>query len=125
MYTGENFHHRALSLAGDEAQDGPLGKLDCLQPDKKYLTAMWPLLDLFEGSDNIEPFSTAPNNFKSLSPIEGSGGGGSVGGAVASNTRGPGFESRHRQNFINQSQLYNRDTEKTKIKKKRPRMAHL
>ena len=46
MYTGENLHHGALSLAGDEAQDGPLGKLDCLQPDKKYLTAMWPLLNL-------------------------------------------------------------------------------
>ena len=34
MYTGENLHHGALSLAGDEAQDGPLGKLDCFFQNK-------------------------------------------------------------------------------------------
>ena len=44
--------------------------------------------------------------------------GGSVGRAVASDSRGPRFESCHRQNFTVNS------IEKTKIKKKRPGMAH-
>ena len=47
----------------------------------------------------------------------------SVGRAVASNTRGPRFESSHRQNFywkIVYYQLYWKD----KINKKRPGMAH-
>ena len=49
---------------------------------------------------------------------------GSVGRAVASDTRGPQFESRHRQNFT--LNLYLPLTlEKTKTKKKRPEMAHL
>ena len=48
---------------------------------------------------------------------------GSVGRAVASNTRDPRFESRYRQNFI--YQLHNQFTEKTKLKKKRSGMAHL
>ena len=39
-------------------------------------------------------------------------GGGSVGRAVASNTRDPRFESRHRHIFI--YQLYNNNTEKMK-----------
>ena len=51
-------------------------------------------------------------------------GGGSVGRAVASNSRDPQFESHHRQNFI--YQLYNTNiVEETKVKKKRPGMAHL
>ena len=45
-------------------------------------------------------------------------GGGSVGRVVASNTRDSRFESQHRQNFS--YQLYNRNTEKTKTKKRRP-----
>ena len=49
---------------------------------------------------------------------------GSVGRAVASDTRDPQFVSHHWQNFIYQFiyQLYNR---KDKIKKKRPGMGHL
>ena len=43
-------------------------------------------------------------------------GGGSVGGAVASNTRDTQFELHHRQNFIHE--LNNKNTEKAKIKKK-------
>ena len=50
-------------------------------------------------------------------------GDGSVGRAVASNTKDPRFESRYRQNFI--YQLHNQFTEKTKLKKKRSGMAHL
>ena len=46
---------------------------------------------------------------------------GSVGRTVASDTRDPRFESSHRQKFVN-CQLC---IEKTKIKKKRPGMAHL
>ena len=45
---------------------------------------------------------------------------GSIGRAVASDTRGPPFESSHQQNFI---QPVFTD-KKTKIKKKRPAMAH-
>ena len=41
---------------------------------------------------------------------------GSVGRAVASDTRGPQFESSHRQNFINTFTI--NCIEKTKIKKK-------
>ena len=49
---------------------------------------------------------------------------GSGGGrAVASDTTDPRFKSRHWQNFI--YQFDNQNTEKTKIKKKRPGMAHL
>ena len=49
---------------------------------------------------------------------------GSVGRAVASNTRGPRFESSHRQNLY--WTLFTVSCqEKTKIKKKRPGMAHL
>ena len=51
-----------------------------------------------------------------LKPTMGNGGG-SVGRAIASDTRDPWFEFCHRQNFI--YQLYNQNTEKTKIKKKR------
>ena len=51
------------------------------------------------------------------------GGGGSVDGAVASNTRDTRFEFHHGQNFFHE--LNNINTEKTKIKKKRPGMAHL
>ena len=48
---------------------------------------------------------------------------GSVGGAVASNTRGSQFESGHRQNFIHLFTI--KCIEKTKInKKRRPGMAH-
>ena len=53
----------------------------------------------------------------------GSGGGGSVGRAVASDTSDPQFESRHRQYLF--YQLYNQNTEKTKIKNKRLGKAHL
>ena len=49
---------------------------------------------------------------------------GSVGRAVASNSRGPPFESSHRQEFIYWTFTVNR-IEKTKVKKKRPGMAHL
>ena len=47
---------------------------------------------------------------------------GSVGRAVASNTRDPRFESQHGQNFIYQLYIYK---EKTKIKKKMQGMVHL
>ena len=45
---------------------------------------------------------------------------GSVGRAVASDTRGPRFESSHRQKFINTKHLYtvNCVLKKTKIKEK-------
>ena len=44
-----------------------------------------------------------------------------VGRAVASNARGPGFESSHRQTFISDIYLFTVNCiEKTKIKKKRP-----
>ena len=43
----------------------------------------------------------------------------SVGRAVASDTRGPRFESSHRQNFISNTNCI----EKTKIKKERSEMA--
>ena len=49
------------------------------------------------------------------------GGCGLVGRAVAYNTRGPRFESSHWQKFV-YCQLH---IETTKIKKKRPGMAHL
>ena len=52
---------------------------------------------------------------------------GSVGRAVTSNTRGPRFESSHRQKFINIEQLLytvNCVMKRQKIKKKRPGMAH-
>ena len=52
---------------------------------------------------------------------------GSVGRAVASDTRGPRFESNHRQKFINIEQLLytvNCVLKRRKIKKKRPGMAH-
>ena len=50
---------------------------------------------------------------------------GLVGRAVASSTRGPLFESSHRQNFNIEHLFPVNYKEKTKIKKKRPRMAHL
>ena len=50
-------------------------------------------------------------------------GGGSVGRAVASDTRDPRFESRHQPNFI--YHLYIKKVEETKIKYKRPGMANL
>ena len=56
------------------------------------------------------------------SRFEGSGCG-SVGRAVAFDTRGPRFDSRHRQNFIEHLFIIN-CIEKTKINKKRPGMAH-
>ena len=50
---------------------------------------------------------------------------GSVGRAVASDTRGPQFESSLRQTFIYILNICLLSTiEKTKIKKKRPGMAH-
>ena len=52
---------------------------------------------------------------------------GSVGRAVISDTRGPRFESSHRQIFINIEQLLytiNCVLKRRKIKKKRPGMAH-
>ena len=48
---------------------------------------------------------------------------GSVGRAVAFDTRGPRFNSRHRQNFIEHLFIIN-CIEKRKINKKRPGMAH-
>ena len=45
---------------------------------------------------------------------------GSVGRAAASNTRGPGFESSHRQNLLN-VYLLSTVLKKTKIKKKEAR----
>ena len=49
-------------------------------------------------------------------------GGGSVGTAVASDTRDLRFEFQHRQNFIYQLYI---QIEETKIKEKRPGMARL
>ena len=48
---------------------------------------------------------------------------GSVGRAVAFDTRGLRFDSSHRQNFI-EHLFINSCIEKTKINKKRPGMAH-
>ena len=48
---------------------------------------------------------------------------GAVGRAVAFKTRGPWFDSSHRQNFIEHLFIIN-CIEKTKINKKRPGMAH-
>ena len=48
---------------------------------------------------------------------------GSVGRAVAFDTRGPRFDSSHRQNFIEHLFIIN-CIEKMKINKKRPGMAH-
>ena len=48
---------------------------------------------------------------------------GSVGRTVAFDTRGPQFNSSHRQNFIEHLFIIN-CIEKTKINKKRPGMAH-
>ena len=48
---------------------------------------------------------------------------GSVGRAVAFNTKGPRFDSSHRQNFIEHLFIIN-CIEKTKINKKRPGIAH-
>ena len=47
----------------------------------------------------------------------------SVGRVVAFDTRGPQFDSSHRQNFIEHLFIIN-CIEKTKINKKRPGMAH-
>ena len=47
---------------------------------------------------------------------------GSVGKAVASNSRGPWFESRHRQK-INEHSLLSTALKRRKIKKKRPGIA--
>ena len=50
---------------------------------------------------------------------------GSVGRAVASDTRGPQFESSHWQTFISDIYLFTVNCiEETKIKRKRLRMAH-
>ena len=50
---------------------------------------------------------------------------GSVGRAVASDTRGPQFKSSHLQTFISDIYLFTVNCiEKTKIKKKRPGMAN-
>ena len=49
-------------------------------------------------------------------------GGGSFGRVVSSDSRGPQFESSHRQKFI--MNIYCQLYWKTKIKKKRPGMAH-
>ena len=50
---------------------------------------------------------------------------GSVGRVVASDAKGPRFESSHRQTLISDIYLYTVNyIEKTKIKKKRPGMAH-
>ena len=52
---------------------------------------------------------------------------GSVGRAVAFDTRGPRFNSSHQQNFIEHlfvNLFINKCIEKTKINKKRPKMAH-
>ena len=48
---------------------------------------------------------------------------GSVGRAVAYDTRGPQFDSSHQQNFIEHLFIIN-CIEKTKINKKRPGVAH-
>ena len=48
---------------------------------------------------------------------------GSVGRAVAFNTRGPRFDSNHQQNFIEHMFIIS-CIEKTKINKKMPGMAH-
>ena len=48
---------------------------------------------------------------------------GSVGRVVAFNTRGPQFDCSHQQNFIEHLFIIN-CTEKTKINKKRPGLAH-
>ena len=56
-------------------------------------------------------------------PVLGSGCG-SVGGAVALDTRGPRFDSSHQQNFIEYLFIIN-CFERTKINKKRPGMAHI
>ena len=53
------------------------------------------------------------------------GGCGTVGRAVASNTRGPRFESSHWQTLYIEHVSTVNCIEKTKIKKKRSRMAHL
>ena len=52
----------------------------------------------------------------------GGGGGGSVGRAVASDTRDLQFESPHQQNLIYQFHIW---IEKTQIKKSRPGMSHI
>ena len=52
-----------------------------------------------------------------------SSGGGSVGRAVASDTRDLGFKARHWQNFI--YQFVQLKIEEMKIKEKRPGMTHL
>ena len=51
--------------------------------------------------------------------------GGSVGRAVASDTRDPWFKSQHRENFIYQLYIEIEKTKIKKIKKKRPILAHL
>ena len=69
-----------------------------------------------------------PTRLRSLERIIILGSGcGSFGRAVASNTRGLQFESSHRHNFIYQYRTIvycQLCIEKTKIKKKRPGMAH-
>ena len=65
---------------------------------------------------------TLKTNIKLSTHYMGSGCG-SVGRAVALDTRGPRFDSRHRQNFIEHLFIIN-CIEKTKINKKRLGMAH-
>ena len=70
------------------------------------------------------PLYTKPDQKFSRSKqcLQGSGCG-SVGRAVAFDTRGPRFDSSHRQNFIEHLFIIN-CIEKMKINKKRPGMAH-
>ena len=63
------------------------------------------------------------NNFSITIKILGGSGCGSVGKTVASDTRGLRFESSHRQNLY-WTLFTDNCIEKTKIKKKRPWMAH-
>ena len=64
-----------------------------------------------------------PTKCMSLKNFTPGSGCGSVGRAVASNTRGPRFESSHQQIYIEHLFTIN-CIEKTKINKKRPGMAH-
>ena len=76
----------------------------------------------FESTILLRDNFTIENFCLLQSSCHGRSGCGSVGRAVAFNTRGPRFDSSHRQIYVEHLFVY--CIEKTKINKKRPQMAH-
>ena len=75
------------------------------------------------GSEFVTTHEVRGSNLANFLVLNEGSGCGSVGRVVAFDTRGPRFDSSHRQNFIEHLFIIN-CIEKTKINKKKPGMAH-